>query len=313
MLTFHAVGDWGPGQVSTTFVESTRRIVPEVESIIEATWAATVNTGRFLFDGPMCRVESWQADQSSLRLVLSTTSYKPFWGTNLSHPELVKQYGRAVMANPLGVSPALETADGFLLFGRRNAKVAYYPSRVHPFAGCAEPPNDLSVPSVPSPGTPGEGQGGGPPDSRSRIPDGKPQAPPPQPFPGVPEEGEKNSPFDVFSEVRRELREELGLTADDLNLIRCTGLVEDAKILQPEIMFRVTTRLTREQVERALDAAEHHATFAVPATVAGVEAALANPELTPVACAALLLWGRAKFSGSWFAQCAGPKGWKGQL
>ena len=34
---------------------------------------------------------------------------------------------------------SLLTRDGWLLYGRRNATVAYYPNRVHPFAGTLEP------------------------------------------------------------------------------------------------------------------------------------------------------------------------------
>jgi hypothetical protein len=41
------------------------------------------------------------------------------------------------MTNALGLSATLESADGFLLLGRRNAAVAYHPLRVHPFAGSA--------------------------------------------------------------------------------------------------------------------------------------------------------------------------------
>ena len=86
----------------------------------------------------MCRLERWTVspDGSRLRLSLSETSYKPFYGTNMSHPELADRFGADVMANPVGVSPALETADGYLLLGRRNSAVAYYPGRLHPFAGC---------------------------------------------------------------------------------------------------------------------------------------------------------------------------------
>ena len=43
------------------------------------------------------------------------------------------------LANPVGVSPALLSADNFLIMGRRNASVAYYPNRIHPFAGALEP------------------------------------------------------------------------------------------------------------------------------------------------------------------------------
>jgi hypothetical protein len=141
-LTFLCTGDWGPGDVDVEWVPSTRTIVPEVEALIERTWAqALARPGAHLFDGPMCRLERWEATPNGrrLRLALSRTSYKPFLGTNMSHPELTDRFGAGVMANPVGVSPALETSDGFLLLGRRNTLVAYYPGRIHPFAGALEP------------------------------------------------------------------------------------------------------------------------------------------------------------------------------
>jgi 8-oxo-dGTP pyrophosphatase MutT (NUDIX family) len=141
MLMFHAVGDWGQGDVRLKWTpQSTRRVVPAVERIINETWDRVANKqGVHLFDGPMCRVESFEASSDVLRLTLSPTSYKPFLGTNLHNPQLAEQYGRDVLANPVGVSTVLETSDGFLMLGRRNASVAYYPDRVHPFAGALEP------------------------------------------------------------------------------------------------------------------------------------------------------------------------------
>src|SRR5207248_1244381 len=101
--------------------------VPEVERVIDWTWArVAARPGVNLFDGPMCRLESWRAAPDRLELVLSGTSYKPFLGTNLYHPDLADRYGREVLANPVGVSPALQTADGWLMMGRRNTSVAYY-------------------------------------------------------------------------------------------------------------------------------------------------------------------------------------------
>jgi hypothetical protein len=140
MLTFHAVGDWSPDQVRYEQIQSTRPIVPEVEHLIDQAWQrVSQQPGVHLFDGPMVRLESWRTAGDDLQLTLSRTSYKPFLGTNLYHPELADRYGRAILANPVGVSPALETSDGWLMFGRRNASVAYYPNRVHPFAGALEP------------------------------------------------------------------------------------------------------------------------------------------------------------------------------
>lgn len=140
MLRFHATGDWTTNQVSVRWVESGRRIVPEVEELIDHAWQAALSRpGVRLFDGPMCRMERWEASPERLSLDLSVTSYKPFMGTNLAHPELADQFGCDVMANPVGVSPALHTADDYLLLGRRNATLAYYPGRIHPFAGALEP------------------------------------------------------------------------------------------------------------------------------------------------------------------------------
>lgn len=140
MLAFLAAGDWGPGQIHSTWRNNSRRIIPEVEQSIDSAWREALRRpGVKLFDGPMCRLESWEAAPDSLRLELSETGYKTFFGTNLSHPEWADRFGAEVMANPVGVSPALQTADGFLLLGRRNASVAYYPNRVHPFAGALEP------------------------------------------------------------------------------------------------------------------------------------------------------------------------------
>src|SRR5204862_549264 len=176
-------------------------------------------------------------------LLLSRTSYKVFLGTNLTHPDLGDRYGPAVLANPVGVSAALETADDLLLLGRRNAAVAYYPERVHPFAGALEP-----------------------------------------------RDGD-----DVFAAVRRELAEELSLSTADVPGLTCAGLVEDRALRQPELIFLARSRLTRREIESNLDRAEHRGTIALETSPDAIESAATDPALTPVAVAAPLLSGTARF------------------
>lgn len=140
MLNFFLTGDWDEDHVQGEWTASTRPIIAEVEEAIEAAWAQMLaRPGVSLFDGPMCRLESWEQRGQNLHLTLSPISYKPFVGTNLCNPHLADRFGENVLANPVGVSCALETADSFLLMGRRTATVAYYPDRVHPFAGALEP------------------------------------------------------------------------------------------------------------------------------------------------------------------------------
>ena len=250
MLIFHTTGDWAPGQVRITWTADSRPRIPEVERLIDRAWTdATARRGVNLFDGPMCRLESWHASPASLDLVLSRTSYKPFFGTNLMNAHLADTHGRSVLANPVGVSPALLSSDGFLLLGRRNASVAYYPHRLHPFAGALEPRDDL----------------------------------------------------DVFDEVRRELREELSFDDADVADIRCAGIVEDVSLRQPELIFAVRSTRPRARIESQVDAKEHGGSWSIPATAAALERALAQPhEFTPVAIAALLLWGRLTLGEDWF-------------
>ena len=117
-----------------------------VRAEIERVWEMMgKKPGVHLFDGRMCRMESFSAREGELSLVLSEVSYKEFAGTNMHNPQFAAQYGEAAMANPLGMSVALISADGFLAMGRRNERVAYYPGRIHPFAGALEPEDGLDV------------------------------------------------------------------------------------------------------------------------------------------------------------------------
>jgi hypothetical protein len=250
MLAFPLVGCWTPSQITISWTQSSRPIVPHVEQLIEQFWQTAMSRpGVLLFDGPMCRLESLQSRGGSLHLQLSHTSYKIFMGTNLSHAELADQYGPQILANPIGLSAALISSDGFLLLGRRNANVAYYPSRVHPFAGALEP----------------------------------------------------SEPLDVFEEVRRELREELSLADADVRKIVCTGMATDLSIKQPEMMFAVRSNRDRSQIESQLDHEEHRGVWSSAIDRNSIEAALASDEqFTPIARAAILLWGRREFGDKWF-------------
>jgi 8-oxo-dGTP pyrophosphatase MutT (NUDIX family) len=253
MLRFHDVNRYEPGQIVVHWVDSTLRADAAVIAAIDTAWsAAAARPGVRLFDGPMCRLESLVRQGPLLELCLSRTSYKTFFGTNLSNPALAERFGESVMGNAVGASCVLQCGDGWLLLGRRNASVAYYPDRVHPFAGSLEPGGDL----------------------------------------------------DVFEEAGRELREETGLAAGQIVALACLGVVEDVSLRQPELIFAARTSQTRDQVRAGLSVAEHGALYSVFADSRTVEEAIADPPLTPVARAALALWGKSAFGEAWFGAVA---------
>jgi 8-oxo-dGTP pyrophosphatase MutT (NUDIX family) len=138
-LRILAAGDWQADQVRVLSVASTWHAPPGVPALIDAAWETSARSGITLFDGPMCRLERFTAAAAELSLQLSETTYRIFVGTHLYHSDLADTYGPQVLANSVGVSVLLRTADGFLLLGRRNESVVYYPGRLHPFAGALEP------------------------------------------------------------------------------------------------------------------------------------------------------------------------------
>lgn len=135
----HFAGSFSPPQVTTAMVASTHTIPPDAQTTIDAAWEeARLRLGDRLYDGPMARLQSWRIENNRLHLTLGRTSYKPFLGTNLMHPELADQYGPDVLANPLGISALLQTSDGYLVLGRRGGGVAFHAHRIHPLGGTVE-------------------------------------------------------------------------------------------------------------------------------------------------------------------------------
>jgi hypothetical protein len=67
------------------------------------------------------------------------------------------------------------------------------------------------------------------------------------------------------------------------------------------MIFAATTRLTRAKIEAQVHDEEHHDAWSVQATADALAAALRSDQpFTPVARAAMLLWGRLEFGGGWF-------------
>jgi 8-oxo-dGTP pyrophosphatase MutT (NUDIX family) len=139
-----SVGLFDRDRVKVSWSDSPRPTNQQVEAAIEATWAEqtrlAAEQGRKLYNGRLCRMINCETQGPVLQMTLGEVSYKEFVGTNLTHAQLRYIHGPDVLANPLGVSAAVVTSDGYVLLGRRSDKVFSNPGLVHPVGGTVEPP-----------------------------------------------------------------------------------------------------------------------------------------------------------------------------
>ena len=143
-------GAFARDDVTVTWTDQRRQCNDELGRLIDQAWEVALwqarKAGQNLFDGPMCRLISYIAGDSRFEMTLGPVSYKEFVGTNQTQAYVRYLHGPEVLADPLGVSAAIISADGFLLLGRRSTHVMQYPERIHPVGGTVEPRPDDGVP-----------------------------------------------------------------------------------------------------------------------------------------------------------------------
>ncbi len=140
------VGQFDRDRVQVRWSDSRRPTNEQIEAAIEEAWAEqsrlAAAEGRTLYDGRLCRVINCETQEAAMLVTLGDVSYKEFVGTNLTNAQLRYVHGAEVLANPLGVSAAVVTGDGFVLLGRRSNKVFSNAGCVHPIGGIMEKPAD---------------------------------------------------------------------------------------------------------------------------------------------------------------------------
>jgi 8-oxo-dGTP pyrophosphatase MutT (NUDIX family) len=148
-----ATGAFGPGEIIVQWSAQRRTSSDLIERLIEQAWreelASAAKFGRDLFNGNLCRLIDWSSAEGKMSLTLGPATFKEFIGTNTRHPDLRYRFGPEALANPLGVSAALVSNDGFILLGRRSNRVAVYPNSIHPIGGIMDFTEPMT--SIPNP------------------------------------------------------------------------------------------------------------------------------------------------------------------
>lgn len=113
-----------------------------------------------------------------------------------------------------------------------------------------------------------------------------------------------NGTVDGFAAITRELEEELGLKPEDFKQLICLGMIRDATICQPELIFQAEVSLSSKQLGDQLHHDEHHEhlrVVACPDNPDSLRAFMSSDEpISPIALAGLCLHGRRRFGEKWY-------------
>lgn len=137
-----AYGLFRGSQLRIEWRDEPRAPHPELDQLIQRTWieqlAASRRMGGHLFNGQLARYLRHRLHQETLCIDVGPTNYAEFMGTNYLHPHRGEEFGWDLYSNPIGTSATVITSDGWLIYGRRNQKVACHPGYVHNLGGSLE-------------------------------------------------------------------------------------------------------------------------------------------------------------------------------
>lgn len=132
-------GPFGPGQVQLRWLDEPRPADAVLDDLVHRTWNRQVELrrrrGAMIFNGRLARYLRHRVVEGVLAIDVGPTDYANFLTTNLLNWPRGDELGWDLFSNPIGTSCMPLTADGWLLFGRRNDRVAYHAGHTHTF-GC---------------------------------------------------------------------------------------------------------------------------------------------------------------------------------
>lgn len=135
-------GEFTEGQVIIHWRDESRPLHPVLDQLITETWAKLRRQSRakgtWLYNGRMVRYLRHQLENGRLVIEAGPTDYAAFMATNYLNPHRGQELGWENYSHPIGISATIASADGWLLYGRRNEHVACMAGYAHTFGGTIE-------------------------------------------------------------------------------------------------------------------------------------------------------------------------------
>jgi hypothetical protein len=136
----HLAGNWPRSQVRIAYQPIEYVLPDEFARRAVVFWEQLIAEGRRrIFNGALCRLENFSERNGALHLSFSRTCYRDLLFSNAHTNELIGAFGEVGPARALGISVALETADGYLLLIRRSEHVGEGPGALDVIGGHVHP------------------------------------------------------------------------------------------------------------------------------------------------------------------------------
>lgn len=133
-------GCWTPAQIQIAYHPTEYTFPADFAHRVETYWQELIAEGkRYLFNGALCRLEKFDADNENLQLSFSRTCYRDLLFSNVNTAELIAALGENGPVQALGVSAVIETSDGFLPIIRRSMHVGEGPGALDIIGGHIHP------------------------------------------------------------------------------------------------------------------------------------------------------------------------------
>lgn len=146
-------GNFNQNEVKIIWNPSLRVLPDSLMEKIEEYWNKEIlqtSKSNYLFNGDLCRLNSWGIAQNRLNLFLGRTNYKELIYSNNFVQEIVKHFGMELLSKALGISAVLVSRDEKIVLIERSESVGEYPGRLDVLGGHIHP-SEHAVSGVPDP------------------------------------------------------------------------------------------------------------------------------------------------------------------
>lgn len=146
-------GNYNQNKVKITWNPSLRLLPSSLMAKIESYWNKEVkqtSKNHYLFNGELCRLNTWEIKQNKLNLHLGRTNYKELLYSNNFIQDINQQYGREFLSKALGISAVLISCDQKTILIERSDTVGENPGMIDVLGGHIHP-LEHAVSRVPDP------------------------------------------------------------------------------------------------------------------------------------------------------------------